>query len=275
MSDRTLQLSNTVGRLRLAGTSALAGLALALAAGAPSLAQDGASLPAEAEADVEVQQDAVKALDDMAAHLRTLKQFKLTATGSSEDVLEDGQKIEIMGEAVFQVRTPDRLKIEIDNDKQERDYYYDGKTITQVAPALGYYAVFEAPDTIVKMIGEAQEKYGVEFPLADLFFWGSENAPDVKILAAYFAGQSNILGNKCNHYAYKVEGAQVQVWIRAKGDPLPCRLVLIDTIDPERSQYSATLNWDVDATFNDSVFLYSPNEEMGRVDQDPVSATQP
>jgi hypothetical protein len=231
-------------------------------------------VPPEAAADVTVQPEAVKALDDMAAYLRTLKQFKLTASVSSEDVLEDGQKIEILGETVFQVRTPDRMKIEIDDDKQERDYYYDGKTVTQVSPALGYYAVFKVPDTIGKMIDAAREKYGVEFPLADLFLWGSDRAPDVKILAAYYAGQSNILGNQCNHYAYKVEGAQVQVWIREKGDPLPCRLVLIDTADPERSQSSATLSWDVDAEFNDSVFLYSPNGEMGRVDQDPVSATE-
>lgn len=271
---RILKIMANMSRLRSVSVSMLAGVALALAAMAPSLAQDTTtSSPPETEADALVQQEAVKALDTMAAYLRTLKQFKLTATTTSEDVLEDGQKIEILGQTTFLVRTPNRMKVSVDNDKHQREYYYDGKSLTQVSPALGYYAVFDAPDTIAKTIVAAEEKYDVRLPLADLFFWNSEVDRNVEIKSAYFAGQSRILGERCDHYAFRVATADVQLWIRANGDPLPCRMVITEIDSAERPQQTATLDWDTNAEIDDSNFVYAAPPEVGLIDQDPLDST--
>jgi hypothetical protein len=271
MTGNSLQSASLPAWRRLPLKLALTGLAFGLVSAEPALAQD-ASTPQEMEADAAVQQDAVKALDAMAAHLRTLKQFKLTAITTNDDVLEDGQLIQIAGQTEFYVRVPNRMKIDVNNDKNQRVYYYDGKTVTQVSPALGYYSVFEAPNTIAKTVIAAEEKYGVELPLADLFLWNAESNQNDKLQAAYFAGPSKILGETCNHYSYMVSGAQVQLWIRAKGDPLPCRMVVVDTGEAERPQYAATLSWDLDAEFHDSLFLFSANGEMGRIEQEPSMA---
>ena len=97
-----------------------------------------------------------------------------------DDILDNGQKIEIAGKSTYAVRTPDRLRLDLVTDKQERTYFYDGKTVTQYAPVLDYYSVVEAPDTIAKMIAEAEDRYGVRLPLADLFFWGTENSGSLR-----------------------------------------------------------------------------------------------
>ena len=251
----------------------LLGLMLAFSSAPPLLAQDAQSGDPEAEADVVVQPEAVQALDKMAAHLRTLKEFQLTASIKVEDVLEDDQKIEISGETNYYVRTPNRLKMRMETDKSTREYYYDGKTLTHVSPALGYYSVFDAPDTIAKTIVAAKKKYGVRFPISDLFFWNSQNEGAAEIKSAYFAGQSKILGDRCNHYAYRVDGFDIQVWIRSKGDPLPCRMVVTNTDEAARPQYAATLSWDTEAEFDDSTFLFAPPPEMGRIDQDEVATS--
>lgn len=261
------------GRLRVASTLACVAVVACLAATTSLSAQDAAKTPAETEADVAVQPDAMRSLDKMAAYLRTLKQFKLTATTTAEDVLDDGQKIEIAGQTTFFVKTPDRLMVSVDSDKQQRALYYNGKSVTHVAPALGYYASFDAPETIAKTIIAAEDKFDVRFPLADLFFWNSEVDRDVKVESAYFAGQTQILGERCDHYAFRVDGADVQIWIRAKGDPLPCRMAITDTSDPARPQSSAVLDWDTEADFDEAVFQYSPPESVGRIDQEPVAAT--
>lgn len=251
----------------------LLGVMLAFSPALSSLAQDAASGDPEAEADVVVQPEAVQALDKMAAHLRTLKEFQLTASIKVEDVLEDDEKIEISGETTYYVRTPNRLKMHMETDKNTREYYYDGKTVTHVSPALGYYSVFDAPDTIGKTITAAKKKYGVRFPLADLFFWNSTDDDAAKIKSAYFAGQTKILGDRCDHYAYRVDGYDIQIWIRTKGDPLPCRMVVTDTDEVARPQYAATLEWDTDAQFDDSTFLFAPPPDMGRVDQEEVATS--
>jgi hypothetical protein len=263
----------TGGRKGPKAAPMLLGLMLAFSSALPSFAQDPASGDPEAEADIVVQPEAVQALDTMAAHLRTLKEFQLTAAITVEDVLEDDQKIEVSGETNYYVRTPSRLKMRMETDKNTREYYYDGKTVTHVSPLLGYYSVFEAPETIAKTIIAAKKKYGVRFPLADLFFWNSNNEDAAEIKAAYFAGQTKILGERCNHYAYRVEGYDIQLWIRAKGDPLPCRMVVTDTGEVARPQYAATLEWDTDAEFDDSTFLFAPPPEMGRIDQDEVATS--
>lgn len=247
----------------------IAMLALAWSVGAGAAAETG-NEPTEEAAEVLVQPAAMKAVDDMAAYLRTLKEFRLTAMTTMDDILDNGQKIEIAGKSTYQVRTPDRLRLDMVTDKQERIYFYDGKTVTQYAPALDYYSVVEAPETIAKMIVEARDRYGVQVPLADLFFWGAENSDLPTVTAAYFAGESAILGTICNHYAYRVEGADVQLWIRKDGNPLPCRLVIANTDEESRPQYGATLDWQTDVDLGDAVFAFAPAPGVGLIDAEVV-----
>src|SRR5688572_8525113 len=101
-------------------------------------------VPGALAQDNAVEAAAIEALDKMAAHLRTLQEFKVTLTTTSDDVIEGGQLVETAGRTVYEVRRPDRMKVEVTTDKSEREFYYDGKTVTQFSPALGYYAVFEA-----------------------------------------------------------------------------------------------------------------------------------
>ena len=248
--------------------------ALALAAlGGLLLAEQratAAEMPGEEAADVLVQPEAVKALEAMTAHLRTLKQFEVVATTKMDDILDNGQLIEIAGTAVIAARLPDRLRVTVANDKQERIYIYDGKTVTQYAPALDYYAVFEAPDTIVKMIVAAEQKFGVELPLADLFFWAQPDPPKIPIEAAYFAGETLILGDICRHYAYRVRYADVQIWIRKDGDPLPCRMVITNITEAARPQYGATFVWNTDAVLGEGLFGFAPPPGVEKIEQQPV-----
>lgn len=228
------------------------------------LAQDTADEPA-------IEPAAIEALDKMAAHLRTLQQFKLIATTSRDDVMEGGQLVEIAGRTVYTVRRPDRLKVEVVTDKTEREFFYDGKTVTQFAPALGYYSVFEAAPTIAETFDIAEEKYDVELPLADLFYWGTERSNVKAFTTAFAAGQSRIGGETCGHYAFRSDVTDVQVWIRVHGDPLPCRLVIVTTDDEARPRYEATFEWDLDPLIGDTVFTFAPPPGAEKIEQQPIA----
>ncbi len=232
-------------------------------------AQTGDAPKPESEADAAVQQEAVQALDEMGAYLRTLKEFRLVADTVDDEELEDGQTVEIAGRAIYEVRRPDRLKLEVITDSKERELYYDGKTVSHYAPALDLYSVFPAPDTIAKMLEETEVRYDVSFPLADLFYWGTERSNVKELTSAYFVGESRIGGNVCEHYAYRAPGADFQVWIRKSGDPLPCRLVVIDTDTPARARYAATLQWEPEAALGDSIFSFSPPAGASKIEQAP------
>jgi hypothetical protein len=150
-----------------------------------------------------VMPDALAALERMGEHLKTLKQFSLAAATTSEDVLDFDEKVMIGGNITYRVKIPDRLNLTIKTDKREREYFYDGKTVTVYAPALKYYSVFPASDTIAKTIEEAESTYGVEVPLADLFYLGTKGskADASNIISAFYVSDSTINGTVCAHYA--------------------------------------------------------------------------
>jgi hypothetical protein len=59
--------------------------------------------------------DAMSALTRMGTYLRSLKAFQVEAVTSSEDVLEDGQKVQTSGVTHLLARMPDRLWLSQDS----------------------------------------------------------------------------------------------------------------------------------------------------------------
>jgi hypothetical protein len=226
-----------------------------------------------------VMPDALAALERMGEHLKTLKQFSLAAATTSEDVLDFDEKVMIGGNITYRVKIPDRLNLTIKTDKREREYFYDGKTVTVYAPALKYYSVFPASDTIAKTIEEAESTYGVEVPLADLFYLGTKGskADASNIISAFYVSDSTINGAVCAHYAYRTETANFQVWIPKEGEPLPCKIVRDIPDDPARPQYTAVLTWKPDETFAEDVFTFTPPEDAKKIEmvEGEPTASQP
>ena len=90
----------------------------------------------------------VNRLTDMGKYLRSLKVMAVQADTTTEDVMDNGQKLQFTGSADYLVKTPDRLRLEVKNDRHHRVYTYDGKTLTQFSPGLGYYATMEMREPI-------------------------------------------------------------------------------------------------------------------------------
>ena len=243
----------------------------ALTIGALSMLSQGA-LAQDEPAEPAVDPEAIAALDAMAAHLHTLQTFRLIVTTTIDDVVEGGQLVETGGRSVFDVRRPDRMKVIVANDKSERVFYFDGTTVTQFAPALGFYSTFEAGPTIADMLDMAEEKYGVEVPLADLFYWGTERSNVDTITAAFAVGDGRIGGETCNQYAFRSDVTDFQVWIRKHGDPLPCRLVIVTTDDEARPRYTATIEWNLEPLIGDATFAFTPPPGAEWVEQEQIQA---
>ena len=228
---------------------------------------------------MKVMPDAMDALTKMGEHLMTLKEFTLSAKGTNEDVLDYGEKITIGAELTYHVKSPDRLRLDVKSDKRNRQYYYNGKTVTAYSPLQKFYAVAPAPDTTAKMISEVEDKLGVEVPLADLFYLGTKgSAIDASnVISAFYVSDAEIDGAMCAHYSYRTYAVNYQVWIHKGGEPLPCKIVRDEVRDPARPQYSAVLTWKTDEKFSEDVFNFTPGagDELIKIrGAKPVAATQ-
>jgi hypothetical protein len=229
------------------------------------MASAGLAQPTAPAANPDVDPAAISALEKMGAYLRTLKVFRVDTRTTRDEVLDDGQKIQMNGKAALLIRRPDGMRASVESDLQDRMYFYDGKNFTLYAKRLGFYATASAPPTLAQLADVLDTKYDIEIPLADLFTWGTEQAHADKITSAVDVGPSEVDGTSCEHYAFRQEGLDWQVWLQQGSNPLPRKLVLTTTDDEARPDYSSTIIWDLAPAYNDAAFTFDPPSDAKKI----------
>ncbi|HEX2885464.1 DUF2092 domain-containing protein [Vineibacter terrae] len=217
---------------------------------------------------------AVEALKRLGEHLLTLQSFEITSVIAFDYVLDNNQKIQIGGTVRHRVRRPDRLRIDLATDVLDRVFQYDGKTLTVIAPKESYYAQVDAKPTIKETLAWAAQNFGVEMPLADLFDWGTPDAPHSRVREGFRVGKASIGGVECDHWAFRGPGHDWEIWIRTGDAPLPLKLSIVNTSDPARPRYEAILTWTEKADVADDVFVHAPAADAKRIEFQPVAPTR-
>ena len=266
----TLTTALRPARWAFIGRAALA-LSCILAPVAPALAQQAAPAapvvqPAPAPTDIAVvNEKAVERLNAMGAYLRSLKVFTVNADVTVEEVLDSGQKVENAISTEISARKPDKLRVYSTSPQRSRKVYYDGKTVTIYAEKLKYYGSFSAPATIGETVEVAAKKYGLEFPLADLFLMGTDRFDTKSITEAIYVGPQLIGGVLCDQLAFRQPGVDWQVCIERGTAPLPRKLVVTGTDgDPAQPVRRSILTWKTSAP-DAAAFTFVPPAGATRI----------
>jgi hypothetical protein len=209
--------------------------------------------------------EAMEALNQMGAYLRTLKSFQVTAEVTEDHVLTEGQKVTFHKTVDILARMPDRVFARESGDRRDRHYFYDGKTFTLYARRAGYYATVNAPPTIGKLAEVAWDKYQMHFPLEDLFFWGSDRLDSSVITGAADIGPASVGGITCQHFVFRQPGLDWQIWIQKGDHPLPRKLVLTTLTDEARPQHTSVLTWNLAPSYNEATFTFNPPEDARKI----------
>jgi hypothetical protein len=251
-------------RMHLLVGTAMAGVALGAALGArPALAKS--AKPA-------VDPEAIEALHKMGAFLREQQKFSIKATMTTDDLLSSGQKVQFNGTVELMVRRPDRLRMNIEGDRRDEHLFYDGKTFTIFGERVGYYASFEAPPTLAELRG-VLEKRGVDLPMADLFYWGTDQDKSGEIVGATVIGPSTVEGTACNHYAFHQKDVDWELWVEQGQQPLPRKVVITTTAEKTRPQHSMILTWDLAPQLAEDLFAFAPPPQAHKIEFENVTRT--
>lgn len=236
----------------------------ALAIASPCLAQGKKSSKPAPPAVAPVDTQIVGALGRMANALKAMDSFEVRADMTTEDVLDTGQKLQSSSTMTALVRRPGRLQINLDSERRNRRFYYDGKQLTIYGPATGYYAQVAAPPTIHEMLAQVADRYAVETPLADLMQWGESAVKTDNITSAMYAGADRIGADVCDQYAFRQAGTDWQLWIRRADPALPCKVVITNTDDPAQPQTTSIYTW-TPRSFADDQFAFTPPADAKRI----------
>ncbi|MDD1001383.1 DUF2092 domain-containing protein [Pseudomonas sp. TNT2022 ID642] len=202
----------------------------------------------------------VDKLIDMGNYLRSLPKFQVDAQVSRDTVLESGQKIKTESANTLKVVSHDRLYAKSEGDVRTREFFYNGKKLTQYSPYLKYYTTVDAPATVAETLHKVENFYGVQVPMEDLFLFGSDQAQIDALKAALYVGPSVIKGQLCDHLAFRQEGIDWQLWLTRSDKPLPCKLVITTTDDKSFPEYSAVYQWNLKPTIPDTQFTFKPGK---------------
>ncbi|WP_282297270.1 DUF2092 domain-containing protein [Stenotrophomonas sp. PS02289] len=210
--------------------------------------------------DTAIDPAAIAAVEQMGKALRALPKFALTAATRTEYVLDDGQKLSLAGTVNYKVLGADRFFVEIVSDQQHRQLFYDGHTLTLYAPRLKYYTTVDNLDRSSQaLVRDAATELGVEFPLADLFLWGTPAFPTTTFQSALRVGSETINGEPTDHFAFRQPGVDWQVWISRRSH-LPQQVQITSHNDPALPTYQATLDWDTQRAISIADVTFKPGD---------------
>jgi hypothetical protein len=215
--------------------------------------------------ETDIDPGAMEALNKLGTYLRSLTAFQVVAEINTDDVLDTGQIIQSSKKVDLVAAKPNRLRAEITSDDEHRLLFFDGKNFTIYGLLVNFYATVPAPPTIRELIVQIDDKYGMEFPLVDLFKWGTDDADVKKIKSAIDVGPATVGGVTCEQYAFHQDGADWQIWIQLGEFPLPRKLVIRTLSDDARPQYSETLTWNLAPSFSDDAFTFDPPADAKRI----------
>jgi len=230
---------------------------------------------ADSQGNSNIDPDAMEALNKMGAYLRSLKAFQVDSEVTNDDVLGDGQIItDIRTNALLAV-SPNHLRAELKSEDKDAFLFYDGKNFTVYGKLLNYYATVPAPATIAELVDKVYNDYGIEIPLVDLFKWGTDNSAVRRVTSALDVGPSTVQGITCEHYAFRQEGLDWQIWIQLGEYPLPRKFVIRTLTDDARPQHTSNLVWNLAPSYNEAAFVFDPPAGALRIPLKDINADGP
>ncbi|OJT23914.1 hypothetical protein BO221_18320 [Archangium sp. Cb G35] len=253
-------IGNTTALRRWAGSIAV----LAAAAGGTAWAAPEEAASAQKSG---VSPKARSMLEKMSDFLGGQRQFTVQVDGSTEVVLQSGEKVEFNHDSEVRLKRPDKLRSDRRGEKAEMEFYYDGRSFTLYGENNHYYATARAPATIDEAIDAARERLGIEAPAADLLYSKPYDILMEDVVSGTYLGTAFIRGATCHHLAFRGNETDWQIWIDDGPKPVPCKFVITSKKVEGSPEFTAEFSrWNFSPRLGDEVFHFSPPGNAKRID---------
>ncbi|WP_444922022.1 DUF2092 domain-containing protein [Microbulbifer sp. CnH-101-G] len=186
---------------------------------------------------------AMEALKAMGKYLASMKTLMFNARIFADVVLENEQKLLIGGKVKYLAMPPKKLRVDLTTDSITRNFIHNGDKFTMIAPRNGYFAEMQASQPTAQVLTKAAKDYGIEVPLADLLEWGRKPDAWAGIKEGFLVNSPMIYGKRTKHWAFRSENLDWEIWIQVGDKPLPLRISTVNTRDPAKPRFIATLKW--------------------------------
>lgn len=242
--------------------SAFAQLALA------GLFAAGVCTIASAEEPVAAQvPDGKAVLVKMARFLAAQDRFSVEIVGGYDTVQPNGMKVEFLENRSLLVDRPGRLRVDLEqSDGGKSRVVIDGKTITAQDLDANVYAQTEAKASLDESVRFFVGGLRMRFPLAVMLLASFPEELDRRLVDVAYVERTSILGEPTDHVVGSTDTVDFQVWVAAKGDPLPKRIVLTYPEAEGQPQFRAFFHdWDLSPRVRDAMFEFEAPKGASKI----------
>jgi hypothetical protein len=223
----------------------------------------------------DIEPKAVEVLKQMCDYLKNLQQFSFQAEITEDVLLTSGQRIQYGRSVEAAVRRPDRFWAESVGDTDNRQLFYDGKTITLMDRSKNFYTTIAAPPEIDAALEHGIQAFNLRAPLADLIYTKSYEYLTEGALSGFYVGLSKVQGVPCHHLAFREKDIDWQIWIEDSQTPVPRKFLITDKT-AQGLQFTAVFTkWNPSAQLENSLFTFVAPEKAEKIDILPAAAPTP
>jgi len=84
--------------------------------------------------------------------------------------------------------------------------------------------------------------------------------------SAYKVGSATVRGVETDHFAFREDNVDWELWIQRADPPLPVKISIVDRNDPAKPAFTSFLTWQVNPAFTDADFTFAPGPNAKRIE---------
>ncbi|MCE3003935.1 MAG: DUF2092 domain-containing protein [Xanthomonadaceae bacterium] len=235
--------------------------AILIGLAAPAFAQEAASSsvpqPTGRVFDQYVSPEAQAVLDRMTTYLRGLESFTIEATGTRDEVVAYGYKIQNNESATLSVQRPNRLRAEVRGDLRDWTFVYDGSKVAMHSGDDDAFTTAPVTANLGQLVGRLLNA-GVELPLIDVLYQAFTGTLIEAVRGGILVGESTIDGSKCDQLAFRQANIDWQLWVEQGARALPRKIVITTRYAVGDPQFQAVMRWNLQPKFDANTFVFTP-----------------
>lgn len=264
-------------RIHILGMAAVLMVSLVgLSACGPAGVSDGESefaWPTESPAGGGPMPTTDEVLEGMVALMESQRDLAVDAHITYEVLQDSGQLLSFHSVQYLAVRKPDLLAWTTvrDNATVDEVWFADGVFTMLKHPENFYGQVEDLPTEMTEAVDMLVDGYGIFVPFSDLISGHARQIFLEESDSKMYVGEAWIRGQWTHHLALRSGDFDVELWVSAKGDPVPLRMGIRWKKEEGHPSFTARFhNWNLTPIFDDTTFSTDLPENAERVIMVPI-----
>ena len=169
---------------------------------------------------------AIATLDKMSSYLGAQTTLSFDYQATLDIVTTDEQKLSIASSGTVELERPDKLNATRTGGFAAIEIGFDGQTLTALNVDEAVYGQAQVPGTVANLIDTLREKFNRPLPAADILTEDFSALLKPMLTDTKDLGAGVINGTVCDHFAFRTEHVDLQLWIATGDTPFPCRYTI-------------------------------------------------